>query len=220
MKNLTVDTIIEGMVKITLNAQSLVEEAEILYENKYYARTYTLSHIAREEMSKLYMLYKVGIEIIAGKEFNHKKLEKRLRNHKSKIQFFSIPVTITGLNSSYIKGINKRKNDSLYVGYEEEIFKSPKENITKYIAKRTLDLATYTIIKLTNVHNLIQTLDEWSKAPKDEFNKVFGNIIYKTNEELIEDIDSEALMKSMKFIEDELNDKFYQSIKEENNNDS
>ncbi len=42
MKNLTADTIIEGMIQITLNAQSLVEEAEILYENKYYARTYTL----------------------------------------------------------------------------------------------------------------------------------------------------------------------------------
>jgi len=217
MQNLTVDTIIEGMIQITLNAQSLVEEAEILYENKYYARTYTLSHIAREEISKLYMLYKVGIEIIAGKEFDHKKLEKRLRNHKSKIQFFSMPITMTGLNSSYVKGINKRKNDSLYVGYEEEMFKSPKENITEYISKRTLDLATQTIIKLTNIHKLIQTLDEWHKAPKEEFDKVFGGIIHKTNEELVEEIDSEALMRTMKFMEDKLNDKFYQTIKEENN---
>ena len=217
MKNLTVDTIIEGMIKITLNAQSLVEEAEILYENKYYARTYTLSHIAREEISKLYMLYKVGIEIIAGKKFDHKKLEKRLRNHKSKIQFFSMPITITGTNSSYTKNMNKRKNDSLYVGYEEETFRSPSENITEYISKRTLDLATQTIIKLTNIYKLIQTLDEWNKAPKEEFNKVFGNIIYKTNEELVNEIDSEALMKTMQFVEDKLSDKYDKTIGEKDN---
>jgi len=217
MKNLTVDTIIEGMIKITLNAQSLVEEAEILYENKYYARTYTLSHIAREEISKLYMLYKVGIEIIAGKKFDHKKLEKRLRNHKSKIQFFSMPITITGTDSSYTKNMNKRKNDSLYVGYEEETFRCPSENITEHISKRTLDLATQTIIKLTNIYKLIQTLDEWNKAPKEEFNKVFGNIIYKTNEELVNEIDSEALMKTMQFVEDKLSDEYDKTIGEKDN---
>jgi AbiV family abortive infection protein len=215
MKNLTVDAILDGMIKITLNAQSLVEEGEILYKNKYYARTYTLAHIAREEISKLYMLYKVGIEIIAGKKFDHKKLEKRLRNHKSKIQFFSMPVMVVGLDSKYVEGVNKRKNDSLYVGYENEIFKAPSENITEHIAKRTLDLATYQIIKFTNIHKLIETLDQWNKAPKEEFEKVFGKIIYKTNEELVKDIDSQALMQSMSFIENKLVDQYYTTIQEE-----
>lgn len=58
MDNLTVQSIREGMIKITLNAQSLADEAELLFENGFYARTYTLAHIAREEMSKLYMLFK------------------------------------------------------------------------------------------------------------------------------------------------------------------
>lgn len=217
MQNLTVDTIIDGMIKITLNAQSLVEEGEILYEHKYYARTYTLAHIAREEISKLYMLYKVGIEIIAGKKFDHKTLEKRLRNHKSKIQFFSMPIVVDGLNGSYIKGMNKRKNDSLYVGYEDNNFISPSENITEHIAKRTLDLATSHIIKLTGIQKIIESLDYWYKAPKEEFDKAFGKIIHKTNEELIEDIDVKSLMKKMKFIEEDLNSNYYKTIKEEKN---
>lgn len=212
MKNLTVDAIIDGMIKITLNAQSLVEEGEILYKSKYYARTYTLAHIAREEISKLYMLYKVGIEIIAGKEFDHKKIEKRLRDHKSKIQFFAMPVYIDGLNGSYIRGMNKRKNDSLYVGYEDKNFQSPSENITEHIAKRTLDLATHQIIKLTNIYKLIETLDEWSKTPKEEFDRVFGGIIHKTNEELAKEIDGKVLMRTMKFFENKL--------QEEDKNDS
>ena len=220
MQNLTVENIIEGMIQITLNAQSLVEEAEILYENKYYARTYTLSHIAREEISKLYMLYKVGIEIIAGKKFDHRKLEKRLRNHKSKIQFFSMPIAMTGLNSSYIKGLNKRKNDSLYVGYEEEQFNTPSKSITEYVAKRTLDLATQTIIKLTNVYKLIQTLDEWNKAPKEDFNKVFGSIIHKNNDELVKEIDSDKLIKVMSFIDEKLVEEYHQKIKEVDSDDS
>lgn len=54
MQNMTVDDIIDGMIKITLNAQSLADEAELLLNNKYFARSYTLAHIAREEISKLY----------------------------------------------------------------------------------------------------------------------------------------------------------------------
>ena len=68
MQNMTVDDIIDGMIKITLNAQSLADEAELLLNNKYFARSYTLAHIAREEISKLYMLFRIGIEVIAVKD--------------------------------------------------------------------------------------------------------------------------------------------------------
>lgn len=43
MQNMTVDDIIDGIVKITLNAQSLVDEAELLLKNKYHALAYTLA---------------------------------------------------------------------------------------------------------------------------------------------------------------------------------
>ena len=88
MQNMTIDDIIDGMVKITLNAQSLADEAELLLNNKYFARAYTLSHIARKEISKLYILFRIGIEVIAGKKYDNKKLQKRLNSHKSKIEFF------------------------------------------------------------------------------------------------------------------------------------
>ena len=158
MNNLTVDTIIDGMIKITSNAQSLVDEGELLFKNGYYSRAYTLSHIAREEMSKLFILFKVGIEIIGEKKYDYKKLQKRLRDHKSKIQFFTLPVALDGLNGEYIKGINKRKNDSLYVGYEKELFMLPSEHITEHIARRTLDIATSNIIRMINVYEIIQSL--------------------------------------------------------------
>jgi AbiV family abortive infection protein len=214
MNKLTVDDIINGMIQITLNAQSLVEEAEILYKHKYYARTYALSHFAREEMSKLFMLYKVGIEIIAGKKYDAKKLNKRFRDHKSKIQFFSIPLTLEDLNSDYVKGLNKRKNNSLYVGYEDGKWKIPKEEITEHIAKRTLDLATSYIIKLTSIYKLIQSLEEWKNAPKEEFDKAFGKIIYKSNEEIFQEFGLETSIKLMRFVDKKLVEKYDKEIKQ------
>lgn len=219
MNNLTVDTIIDGMIKITSNAQSLVDEGELLFKNGYYSRAYTLSHIAREEMSKLFMLFKVGIEIIGGKEYDYKKLQKRLRDHKSKIQFFTLPVTLDGLNGGYIKGINKRKNDSLYVGYEKELFMLPSEHITEHIARRTLDIATSNIIKMINVYEIIQSLEHWKNAPKEDFDKTFGHIIYKTNEELIQEINYEKSMKLFNFVNEKLVERCNTNILKKEKND-
>lgn len=202
MQNMTVDDIIDGMVKITLNAQSLVDEAELLSKNKYHVRAYTLAHIAREEISKLYILFKVGIEVIAGKKYDYKKLQKRFNNHKSKIQFFSIPYCIDGLNGKYVEAINKRKNESLYVGYEQSKFQSPSDAITEHVANRTIELAINTILKLTHVHKIIESLIYWKEAPKEKFDKAFKNIIFKTNEEMLDEIPYDKVIKLVKYLEE------------------
>ena len=183
MQHITVDDIIDGMVKITLNAQSLADEAELLLNNKYFARAYTLSHIAREEISKLYILFRIGIEVIAGKEYDNKKLQKRLNSHKSKIEFFSFPIALHRQKDKFVETINERKNNSLYVGWKDSKFQSPSEAISEHISKRTVDLSIYTILKITNVIQIIDSLIYWKEAPKEKFDKAFKNIIFKTNDE-------------------------------------
>ena len=94
-----------GIEKIIINAQILAEESHILYDAKYYTPAYTLGHISREEMAKVFMLYKVGIEIIAGKRYDWKKLRKRFHSHKAKLAFFSMPYPFP----VDIEKLNKRK---------------------------------------------------------------------------------------------------------------
>lgn len=202
MQNMTVDDIIDGMIKITLNAQSLADEAELLLNNKYFARAYTLAHIAREEISKLYMLFRIGIEVIAGKRYDYKKLQKRLNSHNSKIQFFSLPIDIHSEKGEFVKIVNKRKNSSLYVGWEDNKFQSPSEAIPEYIAKRTVELSINTILKLTNVHKIIESLIYWKEAPKEKFDKAFKNIIFKTNEEMLDEMPYDKVIKLAKYLEE------------------
>lgn len=56
------------------NAESLIEEAAILFQNSFYARAFTLSHIAREELSKCLMLHAAGVKKLAGHPVDEKNL--------------------------------------------------------------------------------------------------------------------------------------------------
>ena len=56
---LDIKTLKLGIIKNLRNSQELLDEAEILFENQKYARTYLLSHIAIEECSKCVLLLKI-----------------------------------------------------------------------------------------------------------------------------------------------------------------
>ena len=212
MQHITVDDIIDGMVKITLNAQSLADEAELLLNNKYFARAYTLPHIAREEISKLYILFRIGIEVIAGKEYDNKKLQKRLNSHKSKIEFFSFPIALHRQKDKFVETINERKNNSLYVGWKDSKFQSPSEAISEHISKRTVDLSIYTILKITNVNKIIDSLIYWKEAPKEKFDKAFKDIIFKTNDEILDNISYKRLIKQAKYLEKKRFEEYYKNL--------
>ena len=212
MQNMTIDDIIDGMVKIKLNAQSLSDEAELLLNNKYFARAYTLSHIAREEISKLYILFRIGIEVIAGKKYDNKKLQKRLNSHKSKIEFFSFPIAIHSHKGEFVEKINERKNNSLYVGWKDSKFQSPSEAISEHMSKRTVDLSIATILKITNVIQIIDSLIYWKEAPKEKFDKAFKNIIFKTNDEILDNISSEELITLAQYVEKKCFEKYYKNF--------
>ena len=88
--SLTVEQLIIAHKKTKSNATSLYKEAQLLFENKMYARCYFLLCIANEELGKSIFVVSAIVDLIAGKIDWHK-FWKKLRNHKSKtgmIEFF------------------------------------------------------------------------------------------------------------------------------------
>lgn len=159
INNVKADVIIEGAFKTVHNAQCLCDEAELLHNNKMYARSYALSHLAREEFAKSLMLYKVAIQVLNKQKVEWKKLDRRFRDHKEKVVndrvlTHMIFQMIKGddaspldpkilFNSGTIDFANKRKNQSLYVDWESGEFISPEENFTERLSYRNLEIAKF-----------------------------------------------------------------------------
>lgn len=84
---------LEGLFfKIYENACELIDEAELLYKNQKYARSYLCSHSAFEEFGKIPMLHSAAVEIHMGKKVDWKSLNKRIRNHIEKISLSSLSI--------------------------------------------------------------------------------------------------------------------------------
>lgn len=138
------------------NAESLIDESNILFIHCAYSRAFTLSHIAREELSKCLMLHSVGVKILAGHPVDEKKLLSRLRDHKAKLNTENVQTSITiaalgsiedafkflQSSSALTEHRNNRKNASLYVGFKNDIISNPSEQFSSTQASRNIALAT------------------------------------------------------------------------------
>lgn len=131
---LKVEDIEKIFFKIYENACELLEEAEILYTHKKYARAYLCAHIAFEEFGKLPMLNTVALNVYNGVKTDWKKLNKRMRDHKRKIsQSYG---TVMFLDSAL------KKYNALYKGDTPTEFKATAydiENNWLYVFKEFIE---------------------------------------------------------------------------------
>ena len=127
-----------------------------------YAKSYALSHFAREEFGKTSMLMRTAIEVAMEIEVDWSKLRKRFRSHRSKITndgvlslllFGRIEVDGKKLNPNVFLSTtnqkNNKKNQSLYMDWDDNKFMSPRETITRKESSRNLSLAKYRIALLS-----------------------------------------------------------------------
>lgn len=160
MSKLTLQQLDAGVDAALANARSLIEEAKLLLGGGFHARAYTLSHIAREELAKVTMLYTSGLRMLAEHPVDWSKLHKRLRDHKSKLtsdalmSFVSAPGAVEAVQlETMLAGTNTRnewKNESLYIALKEGNFKTPSEMITRNKAERTIALAIFAFENATD----------------------------------------------------------------------
>ena len=153
----------EGILKTLRNAQELCDESELLCENKMYARSYSLSHLAREELAKCFILYRPLVDFIIGEKIDWKKIRRRFRSHKAKIigdratthHLFGEELAKKGVDNrtlfSGIEKTNEFKNSSIYVDWLNDDFIMPSECINKNKAERNLQIAIFRIKMFTPI---------------------------------------------------------------------
>lgn len=173
--SLSVNQIDEYMQALVSNARELLRESELLYKKKANARSYTLSHIAREEIAKCKILYAAGRRLIAGMDVDWKVTFKRLRSHKSKLKQEIVANAATMLLEGYEDGFdvamnvvsessdmrNDYKNNSLYVGIsmEGEIIR-PDKVVNQDLAQRNIQLARFALNDEVNFQSRVGKLSK------------------------------------------------------------
>jgi AbiV family abortive infection protein len=151
MKTLTLAEIDNLRALAFENACELIEEAEILFTNERYARTYTLAHLASEEMAKLPTLALAATDLTHDISVNWKRLDEQLRSHTSKLRgllfldFLGTDVdpnakeiSLPGKDISRVELFNDLKNASLYSGIYLDSFYKPSAVFGRELALEAL----------------------------------------------------------------------------------
>jgi AbiV family abortive infection protein len=194
---LDIKTLKLGIIKNLRISQELIDEAEILFKNKKYARTYLLSHIAIEESSKCAMLLKIIAFYIWEEEIDIKNVKKRYSNHKEKIKNFELLKILVDEKDycsidldKQIEILNNFKNESLYVNWSNENeFILPSEIFDKKDAEEKLDSALNYVKLFTSILiNLIQNDEEVYESFKiSKSNKIATELIKNDKKRKIND---------------------------------
>ncbi|MDA1677033.1 AbiV family abortive infection protein [Bacillus cereus group sp. TH152-1LC] len=163
------------------NAKELIEESEILLTNERFARSYTLSHIASEELSKLPILFRVATDIHFKIKVDWKNVNKDLRDHEGKLrrkfmqqQILSNPKGINDALLNFIKEkakhYNTLKNDSLYAGICNGEFTKPSHTIDREIAEANIQVVKEELkLHEVNKYHLIGFSKALAKVNKQDF---------------------------------------------------
>lgn len=181
INNYKIEDLEKAYTLIFENAKELIAESEILLANERFARSYTLSHIASEELSKLPILFRVATDIYFDIKVNWKKVNKDLRNHEGKLRrkfmHQQVMANPMGFNDEVLKSIEEKakhynalKNDSLYAGIRNGEFTKPSRTIDREIAEANIEVLKEEI-KLYEVtkYHLIGFNKALSKTDKKQF---------------------------------------------------
>lgn len=195
INNLKFDLIFDGAIKCLRNAQELCDESDILHNHGKYARSFALSHFAREEFGKSFMLFRVLVDVAAGEKVDWKKLNRRFRDHKQKlasdaavsITLFGSELKQQGLDLGvFFAGVefkNAQKNSCLYTDWNNGVFTLPSEIITKKQSERNLSMAIYRVAKLGP---MLLTLEKLKNESKEKVSGSYPEIMPETIDEYLE----------------------------------
>jgi AbiV family abortive infection protein len=155
MKPMTIEETFQAASAVLGNAEELVNEAGILMERGRFARAFTLAHLACEELAKSPVFFTVAILITQGEQLNWQKVDKRLREHLSKIRggLFvdhmltphedpdaDIDILLQGLRAG-AREMDRLKNASLYANWRDGRMVKPSEVISEELAQGCLRVA-------------------------------------------------------------------------------
>lgn len=140
--------------EVLRNAVGLLRDARLLLRNRRYPRAYALAHLATEEMSKLPMLVRAGLESQTDKSYDWRTIGKRMQSHRSKLrsaalwEYLRDPEMIDDADLkrlvnqlTEVGSANDLKNQSLYAGFVNGEFRCPRESVSAEVAKAMVERA-------------------------------------------------------------------------------
>ena len=153
MNKLSIDQLHDLRLRIFDNAESLYKEANLLFDNGFYARSFLLAYFTCEELGKIPIIVGAIGRVMSNESVDWKQVIKRFRNHESKVDsddfhqyVFGIEIDLLG--DSDLKWLEvaraeskirvNRKNKSTYVDIYGEIVQSPLDQISKEHAAEML----------------------------------------------------------------------------------
>ena len=198
-ENIKISEIKKGIELSIENSFELLRDAEILFENKRYARAYSLSQLALEEIGKSVILFDFYRKLQGDdrKTFDFKTFRRNFRDHKWKTyESIFIELLMKGGSKSpefkkfaleNFKKIQKNKkghydnlkNQSLYVSLLNDKFKKPDELFKKEKVLEFL-IESKAKIKFSSEDTLKWLrMDEWLGTDKEGFFTELDNELNK-----------------------------------------
>lgn len=188
MTTLSFQKLEEAYIMVYENAKELLEDSRLLFENKRYARSYTLAQIAHEELAKLPIIYQETTRSFYKETHDWKNFYKRLKDHTSKNKqnyvFYQTMLNAGGnnsmnLNYNKIKDnlafVNHLKNVSLYADLKNNRFTKPSKEINERLA----------LVQLELVEEMFKTCSLAKFHIKGEIKKSLDNEDARKNRELL-----------------------------------
>lgn len=189
MNKFSIKEIEKSRIKFLDNARELLEEADLLLEDKKFARAYSLAHLACEEIAKTIMISRVAYEVARGKKIDWKRVNRRLRNHKEKIKdvlaIDFLYSSKTENNDEDVKNFykdfkmtkyyNDFKNYSLYTSLIGDKFYKPSELFPHEFVKGFIKLA----------HNRFNAIEKFTLLSKDKLKEIFDSHEFKQLEDFL-----------------------------------
>ena len=180
-------------ISVKENAESLLDEAKLLFSKKYYQRSFSLSFMAMEELGKLPILWGVMTRTQLGEEIDWKSVWKRFRSHSSKeFQGYGI-VMYTYLeckenikDGKVLEAVGHlcdkdiSRNESLYVDYKGGKIISPSGRIDKKDADSMMVFSRFLLDLAQCMHEneeqIIKTVEKSAETffEKKENSKFFN----------------------------------------------
>ncbi|WP_394182733.1 AbiV family abortive infection protein [Marinomonas posidonica] len=192
----------EYMLALIVNAKALLKESEVLFEHKAFARSYTLSHIAREEIVMSKILYATALRIASGIDVDWKMTMKRLQDHqlklKQEITENSILAALLEGQGDFIKmagsmtvlphQAHNMKSHSLYVDIAVDgEMSDPRKVISKRLAERNIELACHAIDEEASAQAKIRKLSTL-KDRKRADSPAANNMSFEDKKALIKNV--------------------------------
>jgi AbiV family abortive infection protein len=159
---------IEALRALALqNSAELLAEAELLFQHKRFARTYTLAHLSSEELAKLAILAAYGVRLVNGETISWTKLDEKIRSHMTKLKgLLFVDLLGTGIDPmaksiqvhkesmSRIELFNTLKNVSLYAGIHQGELYKPNGIFTERLATEALTTSRNRLVLFSEVEQL------------------------------------------------------------------